>query len=235
MKKVFSLIVFSVLFSAGILFGQDNHFNQISVTGKAEIVVPADRAVFSFSVTGYGSNLRTAVEKAKNKIKDITGKLINLGLKEENLAISNFYSSENFEGKAFLSSSKDFKTSISVTVTINDLKLLEESILILSESSIENITNITFKLKNFESAKEKARLQAIEDARYKATQIAEKLNVKLGTIRNCEEIETGFGYTPNPFNSSQEINQMAGAGTSGFYAKSISVSWGLRLVYEIAK
>ena len=113
---------------------------------------------------------------------------------------------------------------------------MEESILTLSESSIENISNITFKLKNFESAKEKARLQAVEDAKYKASQIAEKLNVKLGAVRNCEEIETaGFGYNPNPFNSSQEINQMAGAGTSGFYAKSISVSWGLRLVYELAK
>lgn len=235
MKRLFIILLAAAVLNSA--FGQDKQTNQISVTGKAEILVRADRAVFSVNVTGFGSTLRGAVEQAKNKAVEISRKLLNLGLKESSLATSYFYSGENFGGKAFLSSAKDFKASITVNITIDTLQVLEEAILRLSESDIENISNITFNLKNFEEVKKKARLQAAEIAKEKASQLADRLNVKLGNLKNCEEADGSFPIypsAPNPFNTSMAIQANDSFGRSGFYTQNVSITGSIRLIYEIA-
>ena len=236
MKKL-CLIAAAILLST-FVYGQENQSKQISVYGKAEIEVPADQASFSFAVNGFGSNLRAAVEQAKNKIKDVSVKLKKIGLKESSFATSYFYSGENFEGKAFLSSTKDYKAAITVIITVDSLQLLEEAILCLSESSVENISSITFSLKKFEAVKEKARLQALENAKKKVRQMAENLNIKLGAVKNCEELDNYYSqiqYGPNPFNSSTNLQRGVMDSDSGFFAKNISISSSIKLVYEIEK
>lgn len=235
MKRLFIILLAAVALNS--TYSQDKQTNQISVTGKAEILVPADRAVFSVNVTGFGSTLRGAVEQAKNKAVEISKKLLALGLKESSLATSYFYSGENFGGKSFLSSSKDFKASITVNITIDTLEVLEEAILRLSESDIENISNISFNLKNFEEVKRKARLQAAENAKEKASQLADKLNVKLSDLKICDEAEGGFPVyqsAPNPFNSGMALQANDSFGGSGFYTQNVSITGSIRLIYEIA-
>lgn len=229
------VILITVLAFAGA-YPQEKQEHKLEVSGKAEILAPADQAVFSASVTGFGSTLRGAVEQAKNKAAQISKKLQNLGLKESCLQTSYFYSGENFGGKAFFSSTKDFKASITVNITIDTLPLLEEAILNLSESEVSNISNITFKLKNFESIKEKARIQAIENAKAKALQMAGLLNIKLSSVIDCGEgdaYQPFYAAGPNPFNTSTDLRALDSERGSGFYAQSVSINANIRLVYEI--
>jgi Uncharacterized conserved protein len=239
MRKPFFLIMFIFLFLQGKSFCQESQSsNQLIVTGKAEVLVSADQAAFSFSVTEFGPSLRAAVEKAKNKNKDISKKLLGIGLRERDLSTSYFYSSENFDSKGFLSSSKDFKATITVNVTIDSLQLLEEAILCLSESNVENITSITFMLRNFREAKEKARFQAIENAKTKAAQIAERIGRKLGSIKQCEEIDESvvpYYMAQNPFNTITSAMQRESGSSSGFFSKTITITGAFKMIYELEK
>jgi len=97
----------------------------ISVLGTAEVKAPADQAELYFSVTGFGSTLRQAVERAREKVMAISQDLLAIGLVKKNLRTSRFYSGENAGGKAFLSSKKDYQAVIAVLVTIDNLDLLE--------------------------------------------------------------------------------------------------------------
>jgi uncharacterized protein YggE len=238
MRKLYLFAFAAVLFCQPFIFSEENQSNYISVSGKAEIFAPADQAQFSFSVNGFGANLRAAVEQAKNKSKEISAKLLKLGLKENNLATSYFYSGENFEGKAFLSSTRDYKASITVNVTIDSLPALEESILCLSECSVENISSISFSLRNVEEVKEKARLKAVETAKNKAVQIAASLNVRLGQVKSFEETDALYPpylQSPNPFNSVNYMARGDGQSGSGFFAQNVSITGMVKVVYEIDK
>lgn len=112
MKRALFLIAISSLIYVLPISAQEiivDNTHKLFVSGTAEIKAPADQASFSFSVAGYGETLRKAVGNANKKISDISKKLFTIGVKEKNLNTSRFYSGENEDGKAFLSSSKDFK------------------------------------------------------------------------------------------------------------------------------
>lgn len=241
-----SLIVFFVFFSC-LSFSQQNNsekLNLLLVTGSAEINAPADQAVFTYSVTGFGSSLRQAVEKARGSVSELSKRLFTLGLKPENLYTSNFSSGENNNGKSFLSSSKDFRTYIQVRVTIDSLPMLEEAILVLSESNVESISQVEFRLRNFPAVKKLAREKAIDNALLKARQMAEQTGVRLKKVAYLSEGAEPYSGSqyPNQYNSSNQMilnYQSSGADVpdlimpGSLYGKSITVRETISLAYEI--
>ena len=148
----------------------------------------ADYAKLSFSVQGYGSSLRSAIEKAKERIATISEDLLAVGLKKEQLNTSKFYSGENVGGKAFLSNKKDYRTSLTMYLSMKDLTLLEPVLVLLSEQKVEKISDIRFLLKDDEQYKRQARLLAIQKARRKAGEFADELKIQLGPATMVEEL-----------------------------------------------
>jgi|GEM_PF-2066922 len=237
MKNPFLLgFLFLLLFTASA-HCQAKAENQLTVTGKAEIFVPADKAAIECLVIGYGSSLRIAVDMAKQKTKEICDKLMKMGLKEKDFSTSNFFSSENFNGKSFLSSSKDYKASINVNLEIDSLKMLEDIILFLSENNVENISNISYTLSHFTDVKSQARIKALDNARKKAEQIAGALKKTLGDVKTCEEINERFGYygfsaiQQNTINYAEDSNSEGMA--SGLPGKMISITQAFKITYEL--
>jgi uncharacterized protein YggE len=241
MKKIF-IEAFIFISISAYSYSQEikyDKINKLEVTGSAELKVPADQAHFSFSVLGYGSSLRQAVENANSKINDISKKLFTMGLKPKDLYTSNFYSGENIDGKAFLSSSKDYKTSVAVSITVDSLPLVQEIILSLSENEVEQISNVDFTLKDYTSLKQKARTQALNNAMLKAKQMAEQAGIKLKRIIYLSE-QQPIIYNPVPvrtFNSFQfstpPNDKIAEQDGTSFYEKTISITDEVFLVYEI--
>lgn len=234
MKNLIRALALLCIFSIN-LFGQSapqENLHQLAVNGMAEMRVPADRAFFSFSVSGYGSNLRDAVAKASSKVGAVSGKLFKLGLRRGDLFTSNFYSGENPEGKPFLSSSKDFKAYINVDVTLDSLSLLNDLIFALSESEVENISNIRFVVNKASEINVQARSKAIENAKIKAKQMTDEAGISLKKIIFLSE-EPSYYYGGEMANTVNYFKAQTPGGQGAFYANTITVTSQVRVIYEI--
>ncbi|PJB02146.1 MAG: hypothetical protein CO127_00665 [Ignavibacteria bacterium CG_4_9_14_3_um_filter_36_18] len=183
MKKL--LFLFWVTFNA-ICFSQEIQQNQLIVYGYGSVEKEADIAKLYFSIRGLGPSLELAVKDAQSKILAITTKLFAIGLKESNISTQSFSSNENNRDKAFWSSDKDYEATMSVNITIDSLKLLESTVIIISEHKVNNLSNINFELKNDEEVKLQARDVAVKNAVEKAKIFAANLNIELGA---CPRIE----------------------------------------------
>lgn len=221
--------------------------NQISVSGSVELREIANQASFTFTVKGVGSSLRLAVENANMKVKIVTDKLLHLGVSTHNIATSQFYSGENYGNKAFLSSSRDYQATLVTLVMVDSLPLLEPILYATSESEIENVSNISFSMKDELDVRRRARVAAAMKAKEKAGDMARALNVTLGQVISIDETDPtrvfslrgGSQNYPNPFNPTtsaqfmqRESNADESTGSS-FFAQTITITSQVRVIFEI--
>ena len=173
MKLFFLSVV--IIFNFQFISAQDCRENKLIVYGNAVIKAQTDIATFTFSFVGIGPTLDIALNSAKDKIKLVTNELTNIGLNDRNLSTSYFYSGENLNDRAFLSSSRDYKTEIKVVVTLDSLSLLEKAITTVSKFEPDYISDIGFGLKNYtklsKDVLEKAAINARENAEILASQL----------------------------------------------------------------
>lgn len=251
---VVTLIVFQSVFT----FSQQsvNSNNQITVLGSVEINQKADQASFSFSVKGIGETLRQAVEVAERKTKSLTDKLIQLGIRTDNISTSSFFSGENYGDKAFLSSSRDYKTVIETLIKIDSLELIKPVMFTISDADVENISKIKFSVKDELGLRRRARIEAGLKAKEKADDIANSLGVSVGEVLVIEEIQAtqtsrddgqymfvrGGGNYLNPFNppstnfylqqNSLIIDETKG---TGFFAQTVTATSQVRVTFAMNK
>ena len=231
-----------LIISANYSFSQTFDNNRLIVFGGVEISAPADNARFTFEVEGVGSTLADAVEKARSKVSSIAKALFEIGLTERNLRTSFFYSGENFEDKALLTSKRDYKAGISVIVNIDNLNHLEAAIIQVSESKPEKISNIVFTLQDYEKLKEEALEKAVQKARSKAQLMAANMETNLGDVLYIEELPSrnpSRGYiSSSPFNAS--ISSIPDDDVSivktgaGFYAEEIKINARVKVIVELS-
>lgn len=245
--RTVGILFFAFLYHSTFAQNIEAKSNQISVFGTVELKATADLASFYLSVKGVGATLRQAVESADKKTKNITDKLAALGIRHQNISTSQFYSGENSGDRAFLSSSRDFKATITTLVKIDSLDLLQPALFLVSEEQAESLSDISFSLKNEFELRRRARVEAAIKAKEKAEDLAKSLGVILGKPISVEEIPTqspfsnssflfrGGRVSPTPFNSSttQEAGTVDDSKGSGFFAQLMSVTSQVRVVFEI--
>lgn len=228
-------MMLSIFLFAAVVFAQNEEFQnipKITVTGSAEIKVPADVAFIDFTVAGFGSGLRIAVDKAQNAADEIINKLLQLGLKKEDISTSEFFSGENEGDKPFLSSSKDYRAFLRVTIKIKKIDMTDDIILMLSESKINDIGNIQFSLEDHSTIKEQAQSKALKNAKEKAEKIASQLGVKIKRILSVSVDENN--YYPVMYNTVQYRGAGAGQDLSKMiYEKTLSFNQSVRIIFEI--
>ncbi|MGA2625328.1 MAG: SIMPL domain-containing protein [Bacteroidota bacterium] len=238
--KCFSLAFLPFIFlGLSRCFSQDVsvHENRMIVYGTGTIDAAADRAKLNFTVRGFGSTLQEAVNIARNKVGDITGQLLSQGIKGANLYTSAFTSGDNFGGKAFLSSSRDYRAQIDVIVTIDSLDMLESVVSTLTKGALEKLSDISFSLKSDSLLKLEARRLAVENAQTKASIMAKQLGVEVGKVLSVEELlsySDGDFYITDPNRPPGMQAGVVKVGGASFYAQRFNVKSGVRIIFEIS-
>ncbi len=185
------LLVLSVLALSGFSAAQDTGLVQdaartISVYGTGYVEGEADRA--SVTLEGSGSSLRAAIADTQQEVAETTDALRRLGLEETAFATSRFTGYEG--GRPFLFAKREYKSSIALTVTVDDLGLLEAAVLVLSEEPVERIAGIQFALRDLDALRRSAREEALADAQAKAAAMAAGFGLALGPVLRIEEEPT---------------------------------------------
>ncbi len=249
MKLKLTLMTVIFLCVSGFADAQiaDANKKQISVLGSVELKEVADEATFYFTIKGVGESLKKAVEEAEKKTKDVTDKLLNIGVKKNDISTSDFMSGENSDDKAFLSSSRDYKATIVTKIKTDNMSLLKPLLFTISESGVENISDISFSYKDEVGLRRRARIEAAQKAKEKAGDLAAPLGIKVGKVIMVDELQTTlfsgkqmqnmrmglaaqFNAVGNGFSNDGSADESKG---TGFFAQTISVTSQVRVVFEI--
>lgn len=231
-----------------------NEDRTITVFGEGIVDTLANVAFLSYSIKGFGSKFKDAVNSATKKNDEIIKKIASLGIPKKNIQSSSFYSGQNLSYKSLFSKSKDYQASFSVLIKIDSLRLLDNLIIMISEQDIENVSNVTFSLNDLLKVQTMARDKAIDNAKQQAIEISHKCGVKLGKIISYVELDgsnqssidydlsqlrrrtEAGGYLDNPapvyiFDNAEIQNRT----TDSFSANHLKIAKRIKAVYEITE
>ncbi|KAB2877526.1 DUF541 domain-containing protein [bacterium] len=204
--------------------------NSLMVFGNGESITPANQAKIRIPIEAQASSLAQSLEKVKQTVNTLTSSLQSIGIPRSDIETPHFSNTKNVNASIF-TSKKDFITELDLIVTINNLELLENAIIILADLKAEP-TNVTFQLKSADSAKVRAIEQATSQATLKAKAIAAQLGISLGKIISVEEIGMSDVSAQNVmvFNKRGNIND---GRYQALYPEKQVIKASVRLVYSL--
>jgi len=242
--RLLLLVALALILSTVAAGAQEPVSERLTVYGKIRTFAQADRARITFKIKGVGKTLRAAFDDTEIRMSVIEGKLRQLGLDETNLATTYFQSGENFGDKAFLSSKRDYRVTMTAAIITDRMDLLEDCVVVLSESEVESIQDISFELTDYAALREAALARATDKARQKAETACARLGVVCGSVLEFEELKPTELETPPlrvrrrpiPFNEPLFYLDQATEGSatlSSIFPQEVRFDSEIRVVFEI--
>lgn len=160
-----------------------------SVQGSGEEAAVPDTALVSIGVTKNASNVLDAQNQANSIANKITQDLKNLGIQEKNIKTTNYSLSPNYDYSNGKQTINGYTVSENLEVKISPIDKANKAIDIATGDGANIVGNIEFVV-NDDKQKEleqKAREEAINNAKEKAQSIAQAAGIRLGRIVNVQE------------------------------------------------
>jgi uncharacterized protein YggE len=167
----------------------------IAVTGTGKVYLTPDIATISIGVHNEDENATRAVESNNLQAEAVTEVLLDIGVVEEDIKISNFniYPEQRFD-EGGNPSGTFYVVDNTVFVTVRELNNLGAIMGSVVEAGAKSIFGIQFDVADKTQALSEARKLAVENAQVKAEELAQAAGVTLGEIQSINE----FGGVPVP-------------------------------------
>lgn len=168
---------------------------KIYASGTGHAAQAPDQASVSAGVVTEGETAGEAMRKNADLMTSTFAALKKAGIAERNIQTSQMSLQPRYD---YQNGQKPRITGYEVRNTVSakseDLKKVGPMLDALVDAGVNNINGVTFTIKDSESAKDKARVAAIETAKVKAQGMAKAAGVRLGKI--LEIRESGGNYQP---------------------------------------
>lgn len=167
-----------------------NYVREISVEAEGKAYVTPDIAMLNLGVNTRAETAAKAVEENTLKMNKIIEELGKNGVEKKDIQTSSYYLNPNYKWTEKEGSVQDgYVLDQTVTVKIRDFSKVGAVMASATNVGANTIGNLQFTIDDRESAKEKAREEAIVKAREKAEKIAAQTGLKLGKMVNYYEYE----------------------------------------------
>jgi uncharacterized protein YggE len=183
---------------------------RISVVGEGKAAAAPDTAIFDAGVVVIAETAQAALEQNTRSITALLAALNTAGIEGRDLATSGFavqprivYSQPELGKQPEQPKLEGYEVRNSVTAKVRDLSKLGAIIDAAVQHGANQIGAISFSIENKDVLLDKARQDAIDDAKRKAEKAAQAAGLKLGRVLSLSE--TVQHALPRP---------MAGDGTS---------------------
>ncbi|MDB2439658.1 SIMPL domain-containing protein [Hellea sp.] len=196
---------------------------QVSATGTANMA--PDMATVSAGVVTQGKTAREAMFGNATKMTRVYEELEAAGIEKKFIATSQLslqpkYNYQNRQAPKI----EHYEARNTVSAKTHDLDTVGAMLDALVRAGVNNINGVQFSIKDSKSARDKAREDAIREAREKAESMAAAAGVKLGKLKSLSE--SGGNNNPRPVAFAMEARS-AGASTpvsGGQQAISVTVN-----------
>jgi len=183
----------------------------VSATGHANAA--PDRATVSAGVVQQGKTAREAMMGNATLMTAVFDELEKAGIPKSDITTSQLSLQPQYDYRNRSKPTiKGYEARNTVTVKSDDIEQVGPMLDALVRAGVNNINQVKFSVKEPKSAMDKARQDAIREAKEKAEGMAEAAGVKLGPLLSINESNRG-GFTPQPMMMRAEAMGMGGAST----------------------
>ncbi|KAB1459671.1 oxidative stress defense protein [Vibrio panuliri] len=158
-------------------------FPHLSTSGYGEVVAKPDMAEFSVQVVETTMTAEQAKQSVDKAVAAFLEQLKQKGVVAEDITSTNLYLSPQYhypkKGQPEL---VGYRASRSITVTVEQLENLNSYLDIALSSGINQVDNITLKVRDEAKYQQQARMAAINDAKEKAQSLAKGFDQELGHV-----------------------------------------------------
>jgi uncharacterized protein YggE len=195
--SVFLLILSINQIRSGQFIGEADRFqNTISVSGEGEVFAVPDTAQFTFTVTEEAEAVADAQESVTQRANDIMDFLQEQGIEEADLKTTGYDINPRYEFQDTTGIPRPprgsrtlvgYEVSQTTQVTVRDTDQVGGLLSGLGQRDVSSVSNVSFTVEDKEGVRQEARNKAITDAKQKARELADQLDVKLGDVVNFNE------------------------------------------------
>ncbi len=219
--------------------------NTISVSGYGEAVAVPDIATFSFSVMSEKATVAAAQSDATAKANATLAYLKNAGIDEKDIQTSDYSVNPQYDyvqkscvngycpgGEQVL---RGYQVRQTTTVKVRDTEKAGELLGGVGQAGATEVSGLQFTFDDPDQVEDEARLEAIADAKAKASELAKQLGVSI--VRVVSFSESGSGV-PMPYAYGRGGMEMATQASDAKAAPEIStgqnkVTSSVSVTYEI--
>jgi uncharacterized protein YggE len=169
----------------------------ISMTGRGEVRATPDMAQVSAGVTTSAATAAQALAANSVRMKSVFAALEKLGVPEKNIQTTSFFVSPQYTNGENNNPRRltGYQVNNEVSVRLNDIGKLGTALDALVTAGANQMDGIIFSIQNTAPLLERARTDAIADARARAETYAKAAGVSLGAILSIAE---GGTEAPRP-------------------------------------
>jgi len=197
MKKI---LILAILFSSSIIFSQEIRF--IEVTGTANIEYPADQISWRVIIKKVADTFSESRNDAEIDLKKLEEIFSANSIDKNDIQITPIQQGRYYEHDGRNRIFKGYFSSFNVNLVLRDLNKYSTLVSQLSESGeFENLLP-TWNDSKYEEHHKITLIQASDNAKNKASYLAENLGMQIGSVLEIQESSTSY---PNPFNTSTSL------------------------------
>jgi uncharacterized protein len=189
------LLALCLLLSVGILFSQEIEVRKtVTITGEGVVKVEPDVVTVRFGVVTRDADpvtVRRQNEEAAGKALDAVR---GLGIEDRKIQVTVIQLNEilEYDREKRRQTPAGYEASRQVVVVIDDLDLLPELIVRVTQGGANRLFGLSYDISNRDEVQNNALKKAAENARGKAEILCSALNVKLGGVVRISEQSFSF-------------------------------------------
>ena len=227
-----AIVVLCVAFPLNAASAQETYpLDTITVIGTGSASGSPDIANIQIGVETINSDISEAFSEANTTIEEVISAMTEAGVDREDIRTSglNIFSQQP-PGES--NQPVEYRVTNQVHVTVRDLSNVEEVINAAVEAGANNIFGFNLAIEDRASLESEARSAAVEDARQRAEEMANLLDVELGGVLVANE---GGAEGGSPFIAQSEAFGMGGSGGAVVETGQLTVNMQVQLTYQIIR
>lgn len=223
--KIFGPIPFSVNSV------QTTKTSLFTATGTGRTTGIPDTALLSIGVTKTASTVASAQEQTNTTTNKIIDDLEKLGIKEKDIKTTNYSVNPNYDFNRGGQNITGYTVNQTLEVNITPIDAANKAIDAATADGANLVggVNFVFNEKTKKDLENKAREQAVKEAREKARNLAKITGIKLGRIVDVQE---SGNFEPRPIFATQALEAGRGAADTSLQPGENSITINITLSYE---
>jgi hypothetical protein len=214
----------------------DSSGRTITVNGSGSTSGDPDMATITLGVEQRNESIADAYSEVNQTLDTIIQQLTDLGISEDDIQTAdlNIFTDERpprpDENSMVGETQRSFRVMNRVNVVVRDLSLLEDVIDTAVNAGANNIFGLNFSINDPSDLEAQARVQALEEARARAQQIADAIGVELGAVQTV--VEEGDSFVRPAAEAA--MGGRGGGGGAAIERGQLSVTVNVRVTFAIA-
>jgi len=187
---IWPIVVLVIAFGAFYLKPwQAKPLQTISVSAAGTAKAVPNVATINAAFQSQNTDVNQARTETDSKVSKVISALEALGISKKDIQTQNVSAGQSYQNMMYPRPTPTNEYSVNLSITIRDFKKADQALAIFTQNGAANIygPNLQVDTKDLDSAKSKARENAVANAKVKAGELARAANRTIGNVTSIKE------------------------------------------------